>query len=319
MLELKNEFNDLLFDTTIQYTKSELYHILKKYIDDDRDVINIIYQLSLPLFQFPIECASKNSQRYNSQRYDKIFMKYPVKTPLQLKFLVSAKNDAHVGLFESDKSLKRMYEIGIGCWKNTRSIIRRSAQGPNLVDVDTVGINNPHTMQPFWIDITEKNEVRVGKGHDIGQNIFMCYNDSNLYSIKYVGILCGWGSTAKWKLWLPQQGPGINQDFPIECSSGNTYKYDSIFMKYPIKTTTTALQLKFLVSAKNDAHVGLFESDKCLKRMYEFVIGGWRNTISVIRRSAQGRAYDQATTKGINNPNTMQPFWIDIQKKMKFV
>ena len=44
----KNEFNNLLYDIILKYTKKQLYEILTLYLNDDRDVIGDIYDFSLP-------------------------------------------------------------------------------------------------------------------------------------------------------------------------------------------------------------------------------------------------------------------------------
>ena len=55
--------------------------------------------------------------------------------------------------------------------------------------------------------------------------------------------------------------------------------------------------LLFRAAAKNDIHVGFSDKPETRSAIYEVVIGGWGNTKSACRRSAQGAAFaENATT-----------------------
>ena len=46
----KKEFQNLLWDIIIKYDKKELYKYLSKYLNNDNNILNIIYQLSCPFY-----------------------------------------------------------------------------------------------------------------------------------------------------------------------------------------------------------------------------------------------------------------------------
>ncbi|KAI8483461.1 hypothetical protein Bbelb_387930 [Branchiostoma belcheri] len=95
-------------------------------------------------------------------------------------FAVQADNDAHVALSAQRRDLDDMYEIVIGGWANTWSVIRRSKQGK-------------HHASALTLDGT----IAVGKGGKTQP--FMKWRDPNPLPIAYAGYSTGWGSTGRWK------------------------------------------------------------------------------------------------------------------------
>lgn len=106
-------------------------------------------------------------------------------------------NDCHVTLTERPLELLPRYEIVIGGWTNTKSVIRQIGKQPDLIAVSTPSIVNPREMRSFWVR-WQNNVIQVGRG---GEDIaFMSYRDANLFHVQYVGICTAFGSTGTWLL-----------------------------------------------------------------------------------------------------------------------
>jgi hypothetical protein len=118
-------------------------------------------------------------------------------------FTVDAKNDAHIGFFSEKKSCpihcsNEMYEIVIGGWANSQSVIRRGSQGSNKDLKATLNILKSNEDRPFWADAKD-GLVRLGKGKVIGSDIVMKWQDNQPLDPSYVGFMTGFGSTGIWK------------------------------------------------------------------------------------------------------------------------
>ena len=118
-------------------------------------------------------------------------------------FTVDAKNDAHIGFFSEKKSCpihcsNEMYEIVIGGWANSQSVIRRGSQGSNKDLKATLNILKSNEDRSFWADAKD-GLVRLGKGKVIGYDIVMKWQDNQPLDPSYVGFMTGWGSSGIWK------------------------------------------------------------------------------------------------------------------------
>ena len=113
-------------------------------------------------------------------------------------FTVDAKNDAHIGFFSEKKSCplngpNEMYEIVIGGWDNSQSVIRRGSQDSNKDLKATLNILKSNEDRSFWAD-AKNGLVRVGKGKVIGYNIVMKWQDL-LYSSQSQALSLGLPAT----------------------------------------------------------------------------------------------------------------------------
>jgi len=114
-------------------------------------------------------------------------------------FTIQASNDAHIAFapnIAAGESVP-LYEIVIGGWANTQSVIRRSSQGANLATAATPNILSKDESRPFWASVVD-GQVRVGRGSVIGVDVFMQYDDPDPLPIQYLGINTGWGSNGHW-------------------------------------------------------------------------------------------------------------------------
>lgn len=64
---------------------------------------------------------------------------------------------------------------------------RKGKKQEPVVEVDTKDLLHPDYFRPFWLSWTDGN-VRVGKGHDVGQNTFIDYSDASPIHINYIGV-----------------------------------------------------------------------------------------------------------------------------------
>ncbi|XP_056004596.1 C3 and PZP-like alpha-2-macroglobulin domain-containing protein 8 [Ostrea edulis] len=113
-------------------------------------------------------------------------------------FDVKACNDAHVILSEQHSDVNNSYEIVIGGWGNTKSVIRTCKQ----CQPRTSFIGNPlscDSFKSFWIS-WENGAIRVGRGHIIGHGEFMKWTDPSSHLVNYVGISTWPGSSTEWKI-----------------------------------------------------------------------------------------------------------------------
>jgi hypothetical protein len=146
----------------------------------------------------PEDYVCVNGRGGNTQTYDTIFDQ-PLGPDKSLIFRVKAANDAHVGFFGADQSTSEVYEIVLGGWGNTQSVIRESNQGRNQVVVPTPGLVSGDEMRPFWAT-ANNGLIRVGRGLTIGDDEFMRWQDPVPHAPAYVGIMDGWGSDGTWEM-----------------------------------------------------------------------------------------------------------------------
>jgi len=76
----------------------------------------------------------------------------------------------------------------------------------------------------------------------------------------------------------------------------------------------------FSTDCSNDVHVAISPQSQSVNPMYEFVIGGWSNTESVVRRKSQGPKLCTVPV-GLNKPqlDTVNDLWISIDKNTKLL
>lgn len=78
-----------------------------------------------------------------------------------VQFRVKAANDAHIALSTAAAEVDPMYEVYIGGWGNTKSIIRKNRSKPDVAEVPTPGILNENEFRGFWIRYEGKIVAQV--------------------------------------------------------------------------------------------------------------------------------------------------------------
>ncbi|XP_071086095.1 uncharacterized protein [Haliotis cracherodii] len=215
------------------------------------------------------------------------------------KFKVSASNDVHVALLQYDGvTSQNIYEVVIGGWGNTQSVIRTGKQYRNRV----IARHRPLSatqFRDFWISWAN-GVISVGSGVEVGVGSFMTWTDPSPHPVNYIAVSTGWGSKGLWEFW---------RYLPLVClETANSYHYHSVDdfgVHLNGRTSFT-----FWVKAINDAHIALLRKKGVYHiNMYEIVIGGGRNTYSVIREKKLGLNLARAVHAPLSR-NKHLPFWI---------
>lgn len=90
-----------------------------------------------------------------------------------------------------------MYEVFIGGWENSKSVIRRNRQKPDVVEVNTPGILDGNDFRGFWIRWYD-NEITVGREGESAA--MMSYRDPQLFPVNFIGVCTGWGASGSWDI-----------------------------------------------------------------------------------------------------------------------
>eukprot|EP00941_MAST-03F_sp_MAST-3F-sp1_P001215 g1215.t1 len=331
---------------------------------------------------------------------------------------VTAKNDAHIALSEGTFHSSKKYEIVIGGWSNSKSVIRLQNQGRAEVVSGAKPFLNKDVAKDFWISWND-SFLRVGRGTTVGTGEFMSVPLVDGKKINYILVATGWGATGNWVVGsgsLDWSGTLTNGDINSECKPGSILSHGAScnfscksthaiegqqascsfghFAKGDVSCTTKdvnkdctipsagllpiangfigsacspnliinnnficpyhcypgyelkgdgpmcvdgvltgtnqcstiktnskykytfvqdlggIVNVKFKVTAKNDAHIGLSEGKLYNSEKYEIVIGGWSNSKSVIRFKNQGRNEVVSTAAPFVDQNLAKDFWM---------
>lgn len=110
-------------------------------------------------------------------------------------FKVRCGHDAHLALTSQAAEADPMYEVFLGGWNNSKSVIRKNRQKPDVAEVETEGICNAGEFRGFWIRWYD-NVITVGREGEAAA--FMSYEDPQLFPINFVGVCTGWGASGTW-------------------------------------------------------------------------------------------------------------------------
>ncbi|CAH2102819.1 unnamed protein product [Euphydryas editha] len=182
-----------------------------------------------------------------------------------------------------------MYEVFIGGWGNTKSVIRRNRTKPDKVEIETPGILNAGEFRGFWVR-WDSGIVSAGRE---GESIpFISWSDPEPFPIAFVGVCTGWGATGTWKI---EDGAEFNTPDKLE------YKFGPV--------ATGSLELEY--RGPHNCHICLTPAPAEIDPMLEVILGGWENTKSVIRHCR--RKPDKVTipTPGLMNPNEFRKFLLE--------
>jgi len=142
---------------------------------------------------------------------------FPVSNGIS-QFRVRAPNDAHLALCSEAKESDPMYEVFIGGWKNSKSIIRKNRTKPDVAESDTPDILNDGEFRGFWIRWSE-NTITVGREGEVAA--FLTYEDSETIPINYVGVCTGWGASGSWIVEAAQPSAPIMTAYNLASGTGS--------------------------------------------------------------------------------------------------
>lgn len=143
--------------------------------------------LSLSLFTIFAEIETADNLQYQF---------FPVSGQV-FTFKVRAANDAHLALSPIAEESDPMYEIFLGGWSNSKSVIRKNRQKPDVVEAETPGILDAGEFRSFWIRWYD-NVITVGREGEAAA--FMSHEDADLFPVQFVGVCTGWGANGNWLL-----------------------------------------------------------------------------------------------------------------------
>ncbi|KAL0901795.1 hypothetical protein ABMA27_006967 [Loxostege sticticalis] len=184
-------------------------------------------------------------------------------------------------LSNGPKASNPMYEIIIGGWENTKSVIRKNKI--NKREVETPGITNENEFRRFWVR-WDGNEIGVGR--DLEAEPFMSYADPEAFPITFVGVGTGWGASGIWKF---EDGTEI---FTPDSQDKIEYKFAPVSGGY----------LEFEYRGPHNAHICLASGPAEKEPMFEIILGGWDNTKSAIRYRRESPDKVILSTPGLVDP-----------------
>ncbi|XP_054011254.1 uncharacterized protein LOC128893949 isoform X1 [Hylaeus anthracinus] len=216
---------------------------------------------------------------------------YPVASG-QLQFRVKTPNDAHIALTTGPEEADPMYEVFIGGWSNSKSVIRKNRAKPEAAETETPGILSGDEFRGFWIRWGD-GAISVGKEGE--PSSFLTYTDPEPFGIGYFGICTGWGASGEWLI----EGHG-------KLSTRN----ELVYAFRNVRGGAVLVEVR----AKSNAHIALTNRKAESSPMYEIMLGGWENTASVIRYDRKQPDKVRTNTPNLLNENDTKKFaisWLD--------
>lgn len=135
-------------------------------------------------------------------------------------FKVRSANDAHIALLSENGETGPMFEVFIGGWGNTKSVIRKNKTKPDVMETMTPNILHPGEFRGFWIRWND-SVITVGKEGET--SAFLAWEDENIVRVNYVGICTGWGAAGTWLIdedQFVQSGPVLGFAPPRSDGAG---------------------------------------------------------------------------------------------------
>lgn len=207
-------------------------------------LINLYCHFIFTDCQVPI-IKTPNLYKYIPLTDNGIAMGNPVRQ--SIRFKVKANNDAHVALMSSNNPNDPLYEIVLGGWYNTQSVIRDRKQGGHLA-VYRGRVLNSNEFRTFTI---KWSNARIRVEDESGKKLMEWTDTTNPYTIRNIGISTGWGSTGIWS--FPCQGTYFCFIFKIEknCAIVIVYVFVVyVFIVYVCKSVIIFLLRKTEIKAQ---------------------------------------------------------------------
>ncbi|KAI8500095.1 hypothetical protein Bbelb_224120 [Branchiostoma belcheri] len=160
------------------------------------------------------DCLTRVTGSDLSYRWD-----LPPLTSSPFTFEVKANSDVHIALSNQNSPMDDMYEIVIGGWENSMSVIRRKQQGDALASVATPDILSPYVYRGFLVSWAAGGAVSVRR--ETETDPFLTWTDPDPLPVSHVGYSTGYGSTGTF-IFCPHQGVDGETE---ECMEGDGETY----------------------------------------------------------------------------------------------
>jgi hypothetical protein len=225
-------------------------------------------------------------------------------------FKAQASNDIHIALSPASQTSDPMYEIVLGGWANTKSVIRRASQGPDLVSTAN-GPASPGALADYWVQVDQASgKVSAGTGNQPGQNSLIEYSDPQFLSDVRYFAFSSWDTPVQIAS-VETRATGL----PGASSSAENGAYSTWSDLWQLPMSDRDV-VRFTATATNDLHIALSSSMDAHSPMYELVLGGWANSKSAIRRAPQGPSVLERQA-GLRAPGRPDRYWLAIDRPAK--
>ena len=243
--------------------------------------------------------------QYKGWKIEWIFFSYGVRG---IAFDAQTSNDIYIGFSNELKTKDPMYEIVIGGWANTRTVVRRKSQGTVICSVNK-GFANPGLRTSFTVTLDENNQKIIVKQN--GNTIIEC-TDRNFIKNLSAFDFSSWDKPIAYSNinslnYYTHIDPCVQIDMGPKNGEYNMWKEEWSINSFGIR------QIAFDAKTSNDIVVGFSDELKTKDPMYEIVIGGWANTRTVVRRKSQGTVIC-SVNKGFANPGLRTSFTVTLDE-----
>nr|CAD7606691.1 unnamed protein product [Timema genevievae] len=114
----------------------------------------------------------------------------------RLEVEVRSPSNAHVALTSAPNETEPMYEILLGGWENSATVIRYNREKPDKVRAETPGLLTSSEFKHFTFE-WRHGLIQVKKA---GGAVLVEWKDPNPFGVSYYGIRTAWGSKGHWRI-----------------------------------------------------------------------------------------------------------------------
>lgn len=186
---------DLQTGNSVEMQVSIVYH------HHPQQLLLILF--SLIIFSSRIFFSAVTSVFYTHDQYvyDQVWLS--VIDQNSVVFKARACSDVHVGLARYPGiSYVEMYEVVIGGWDNSKSVIRTGMQQSPKAELDERDMVDCEKSRPFWVSWID-GRIAFGRGTIVGSREYLYWQDPNPHEVTGVGITNAAGYNGTWEFGLP--------------------------------------------------------------------------------------------------------------------
>ncbi|MDQ5890129.1 MAG: hypothetical protein QG604_3 [Candidatus Dependentiae bacterium] len=186
-------------------------------------------------------------------------------------------NDLCIGLHNSTGGTP-LYEVVIGADKNSRTVIKSNGSVVAAIDSANAVIKNQYVPAFYWV-LYDHGSVCVGLGDKPGTNILLFWHDDTIEADR--GIIYYALAANDQMITVEQMASVKGISWPVN-SIYNSYNKQGVFTWNPHWKLKMGQTLTCDVTASNgEVYIGLNNIPSMMPR-YAVILGGWKNTKSVI-------------------------------------